>query len=243
MNEQEIQDAIKQKQDEYGRNANKQAEVFNQYNPANDPVVNTLRGQQSEKLKELFAHDQQLADVYTTGSLEAPGPHNPGYTPPAPRLVDPTIGLRASSVQTQATAAEVGDILRLIETRKDTLNTERDKSLKMLQSIIDANKNEQASLAQQMGWLFEERRTKVAERAGTDEGMSWADFLKIFNKKDEKTNVTQNPKEAPTFAPRDPKQVVAYKGKRWKYNIQKGIWEEVEQKTSDSRPPLSSFEQ
>src|SRR3990167_10448897 len=97
----------KQRQD-YGQRV---ANIPNQFNPANDPIVNTLRGQQSEKIKQLFSHDQQLADVKFQPQA-APAGTGEAVTQPEARLIDPTIGLKASSTQTQATAAEAGDILR-----------------------------------------------------------------------------------------------------------------------------------
>lgn len=163
MDEATIQKQIAESRQRQGQRVADVSSTFEKYDPASDPTVNALRGQQSEKLKQLFAHDQQLADVRFNPQ---PTPAAPGEVVPAsePRLIDPTIGLRASSQQTMATVGEASDILKQIETRKDFLAGERDKALSMLQLLIQAGKDEQSALEKQMDWIFKKRDQDLEER-------------------------------------------------------------------------------
>lgn len=108
---------------------------------ANDPELGALRGQHADKIKQLFAHDTQVAQV-NFQPKEAPGPHAEGYTAPESRILDPLIGQRASSAQTQATAGELGDIMTRISGRRAMLDDAYNKALTLHEKNIRAQESE-----------------------------------------------------------------------------------------------------
>lgn len=159
MDPNQIQVELAKKRQELGQRSADIPKIYGQYNPESDATLGALRSQQAEKLKELFAHDQQLADVYFQ-----PQPAPGGEAPPlaeAPRLIDPTIGLRASSQQTQAAAGEVADILNQIGVRKDYLSSERDKTLAILDRALQINDREVKGLENQLSLALEEKKNKA----------------------------------------------------------------------------------
>ena len=100
MDPESIKRQLAEKQQAYGTRVADYAKTADQYNPATDPEVMGLRSNQSEKLKELFAHDTQLADVYMPPPQVPQGEQS--ILPPEtleqikqPRLSDQTIGMKA----------------------------------------------------------------------------------------------------------------------------------------------------
>lgn len=108
---------------------------------ANDGELGALRGQHADKIKQLFAHDTQVAQV-NFQPKEAPGPHAEGYTPPESRIIDPLIGQRASSAETQATAGELGDIMARISGRRAALDDAYNKALALHEKNIRTQESE-----------------------------------------------------------------------------------------------------
>lgn len=171
---------LAKKRQEYGQRVADLPGIYKQYTPESDREISALRSQQSDKLKQLFDFDSQVAQR-TYQPIESAGPYSQGYTPPEPRVLDPTIGLLASSYQKKATAGELADISTDIARRKDYLSGERDKALTMLQAVLDANEKEQRGLEKQMDWYFKQKDYELEERKLKEGGSGASDLMTFLN--------------------------------------------------------------
>jgi hypothetical protein len=247
MDPTKIQELIKQKREDIGqRFANPPT-----LNTANDSEILSLRNNQADKIKQLFEHDTKLAPVYMQPQ-EAGGPHAEGYQAPEQRIIDPMIGLKAASTQTQATAGELGDIGKAIEKRKDFLMDIYEKAMAGFTMGLQMKKMELDSLNDEFSQILklkelEEKQNENKQKA-KDKEASEAFFKMLQAQIGEAGNTTQlgvggggTSATPPMYAPRDPNQIVSNGGTLWKYNTKTGKWDNVSTATS-GRPPLSSFD-
>ena len=140
-----------------------------QYAPANDSTISALRGQQADKVKQLFAHDQQLAQVYTPMQA-APGASTGQVTMPDQQIMNPLTGQIAATQQSQNTVGELTDIMTQIAKRKDDLNTSRTDALDLLKTGLSMKQQEQQDIKDQLAALTEKAKNQftVMQSTGGD---------------------------------------------------------------------------
>lgn len=230
---QDIQNQLAQKAQSFGTRT---ADLPKAPDTANDPTLTALRGQHADKVAQLFKYDTERAQVtYNPG--EAPGPHVEGYTPPTDRIIDPMIGARAASNQTQATAIELGDIMTQIAQRKDLLADTYQKGLDVYNAGIEAQKLEFDALNKIFSNAFEMKKyeTDLAESKKKTEGeLSMEDFMKLMYGEEESAPTTPDPM-SPQYTPANPNVTVEHNGALWKYDKTAGKWNQVGE--SELTPP------
>src|SRR3990167_2780333 len=142
-------------------------------NIATDSVIGGLRGNQNQKINQLFAHDTQLAQTHFTPQA---APSAPGETvsQPTDRIIDPMIGLRAASTQQRSTAAELADIITQIAQRKDLLDDQYDKEYKAYLADMSKRKDVLNTMVDQLNAAI-----KMKELESSSSGTS--DLSALFN--------------------------------------------------------------
>lgn len=121
MSPEEIQRQLIQKQQDIGQRT---ASMPQNLNTATDPDLQAYRGQHAAKIQELYEADKRLADRYANPESEA-------------YLADPYAREKARSIQSQATAGEISDIMSKIAERKSYLEDSYEKGLKLWQLGFD----------------------------------------------------------------------------------------------------------
>ena len=119
-----------------------------------DQTLKSLRGNETDKIKELYNHDKRMAETYAN-------PESASY------LADPYAREKALSMQSGATAGELSDIRGNISTRKDVLGDALEKALKLLNYGLEASKLEYSGLQDELDTAIklqeiEERRKEKA---------------------------------------------------------------------------------
>lgn len=99
----------------------------------NDNVIDSLRSNEADKIKELYQHDQNLADRYANPSSE-------GY------IEDPYVRAKATAQRSQATAGELGTLQNQIAKRSDVLGSALEKAMQLLNYGLEAKKLEYAGI-------------------------------------------------------------------------------------------------
>lgn len=133
---QKIQNALTQKRQEIGQRfadlpkteTNLRANLF-----GGDPALETLRSQESDKVKELFEHDKAVAAQY--------------QTPPEPGMVlDPYIRELQLTNRYRGTMEDLTGVRKKISTRQDIVGDMVDKAMKVFLAGLDALKYEATGL-------------------------------------------------------------------------------------------------
>lgn len=151
MSPEEIQSLIQTKATELGQTTVDQPNLPNA-DTASDAEISALRSNHADKVRQLFDHDTQLADVYFQPQ-GAPAVEGETVAKPEPMLIDPTIGMRASSAQTRATAGELGDILSRIAARKDEIQDTYQRGLDLYTLGLQARQKELDSRSKELDAL------------------------------------------------------------------------------------------
>jgi len=157
-----IQAALTKNRQELGKRDAKLPSTLSQYAPSSDTELQGLRQNQASKVAELFKYDTQMAQrSYQPQALE-------GQPQPEARILDPSIGLKAASTQTQALGQELGDIGSQIATRKDYLAESMDKAMSLFKFGLEAKKLEQDSLMNEWKTMMdlEDLKVKRADSGG-----------------------------------------------------------------------------
>lgn len=102
-----------------------------------DQVLGTLRGQESDKIKELFDHDKSVAAQYQT-------------PPAAGQILDPYIRETQLTNRYRGTMEDLTGIRSNIATRRDVLGSALEKGMKMLMYGLEAAKFEHTSLQDEL---------------------------------------------------------------------------------------------
>lgn len=118
-----------------------------------DQVLGTLRGHESEKVKELFEHDKSVAAQYQTPPAEG-------------QILDPYIRETQLTNRYRGTMEDLTGIRSNIATRRDVLGDALEKGMKMLMYGLEAAKFEYSGLQDELKteMQLEEQRQKAAER-------------------------------------------------------------------------------
>lgn len=192
MTPEEVQKLFVQKQQSQGQ---RYADAPKAPDFVSDPMLGGMRSSYSDKLKQLFEYDTQMAQTYFQPQ-EAPGPHAPGYQPPEQMVLDPMIGAKARSIQQQGTVGELGDIWKDITTRKDEMETAYEKGLRLYQLGLEAQKEELGALKDlfNMATAIEEldlskRRLSQSESNKATDSSNLAAFKKLITEGDGKDTV------------------------------------------------------
>lgn len=165
-----VQAELARKRAELGQSVANVTNIQGQYSPTNDPEITALRSQHADKVKQLFDYDSKLAPVYFQPQA-APAVAGETVEQPGQRIIDPLIGMRSSSTQTQATASELADILSRIGKRKDTLTENMDKALTLFKYGLQIKQMEMDSLEKELD--------RIDKKSSGGKGAS--DLTALFN--------------------------------------------------------------
>jgi hypothetical protein len=203
-------------------------------------MLSDLRGQQADKIRQLFQYDTERASVkYNPG--EAPGPHVEGYEPPTDRIIDPMIGARAASMETQGTASELADIMQRMSARKAMLDDAYKKGLQLHELGLKAMESE-FNMLDKLGQNVMSREKYQDDKDTEEKEMSIEDFLKLFGYDDQSTQQTETLSSlAPQYTPRNINEVVKHNGYLWKYDTKAKSWQQVGDEKQQATQPPSYF--
>lgn len=166
----EIQRLLEENRKSIGERAAEVPNIYNQYSPSTDPEIAGARAAQADKVRQLFDHDTNLAQVKfqpqtTPGSTVSGAP----ATTPSEMILDPLIGMKAANTETMQTANEAIDIGQSISKRKDYLSESLDKALKLFQIGMQIKQAEQAALQDEMSnWFKMEDLTLERNKVGKE---------------------------------------------------------------------------
>ena len=169
----EIQRLLEKNRQDIGKRGAEIPGIYNKYAPSTDPEIAAARAAQADKVRELFAHDSQLAQTKFQPQA-APGATVSGAPPETPpeMILDPLIGLKAANTQTMATANEAIDIGQNIVKRKDFLGESLDKAMKLFMVGIEMKKAEREALSEEFDDLLklDELALKREKKKSTESG-------------------------------------------------------------------------
>jgi len=179
----EIQRLLEQNRQELGKREADIPNIYKEYSPSTDPEIAAARAAQADKVKQLFDHDSQLAQVKFQPQA-APGATvtgAPAETPPE-MILDPLIGLKAANTQTMETANEAIDIGQNIAKRKDVLAESLDKALKLFQIGLEIKKAERESLKDEFSSLLSLDELNLKKNAAGKATAGKEALTELFNK-------------------------------------------------------------
>jgi len=99
----------------------------------NDNVTDSLRENETSKIKELYQHDQTMADRYANPASE-------GY------MEDPYSRAKAVAQRSETTAGQLGDLQNQIAKRRDVLGSALEKAMQLLNYGLEAQKLEYSGM-------------------------------------------------------------------------------------------------
>ncbi|MEK9207255.1 MAG: hypothetical protein AAB922_02155 [Patescibacteria group bacterium] len=153
-----IQKAISEKRQDIGQRyadmpaleSKTRADLF-----GNDATTNSLRANETAKIKELYDHDKRLADNYANKE-------SPSY------MADPYAREKAVAMQSQATAGELSTIQGQIGQRRDILGDALEKAMKLLSYGLEASKFEYSGLQDELdtAMKLQDKEDAKKEKAG-----------------------------------------------------------------------------
>lgn len=153
-----IQKAISEKRQDIGQRyadmpaleSKTRADLF-----GNDATTNSLRANETAKIKELYDHDKRLADTYANKE-------SPNY------MADPYAREKAAAMQSQATAGELSTIQGQIGQRRDILGDALEKAMKLLSYGLEASKFEYSGLQDELdtAMKLQDKEDAKKEKAG-----------------------------------------------------------------------------
>jgi hypothetical protein len=222
MDPQTIQNLLAQKQKELGNRV--AAPTYPEV--SKDPQWQAYNTQHADKVKQLFNYDSKLAQV-SFQPTEVGGQNEAGYSAPESRILDPMIGLQAASQQQSATAGEVGDLLKMMNSRKQSLEDTYSKGLEIYKLGLAAQQlevdaiNKLFSNAMEMEKLKETKRQFNVKQTETKNKMSLEDLLKLGQMG------SSSSARPPAFTPVDVNKSYESDGHQWKYDTKTNQWQNI----------------
>lgn len=116
-----------------------------------DKTLESLRSNETAKIRELYDHDKRLADTYAN-------PESASY------MADPYAREKAIAMQSGATAGEISTIQGQIGKRKDILGDALEKAMKLLSYGLEASKFEYSGLQDELNTAMTIQEKEEARR-------------------------------------------------------------------------------
>lgn len=160
----ELQNQLSQQRQQIGQRYAQAAQLVGQQQ-APDQVIQGLRAQETDKVKQLWEADKRMAERYANPQSEV-------------YMEDPYQRERARAMQAQATVGELGGIQNLIAQRKDATEQALERGLRLLEYGIRASQAEADIVQAQLSAALREQEMKEKSVGTSDKS---AVLQQLFN--------------------------------------------------------------